>query len=262
MSDTDSTALSDDASPLLSESGYSSDMNGGGIVKGTPGQRLKQARQNAGFTTQREAAERLGFHKQNLSDHEADRRSISRDNAEAYGKAFRVKPGWILFGDGDVSPSSAVHPAAALRDVPLVGEVRAGAWSEVMEERIEGYIPVSMPEYDRAQMFALRVVGRSMDKVYPEGTTLICIPVSEAGVRAGDHVIVQRHKGGLVETTVKEVVPEKDGIALWPRSNDAAHQTPIRLTRDRESDEGPAIIAVVITHVPPPRRRDGPLLNL
>jgi SOS-response transcriptional repressor LexA len=228
----------------------------------TAGERLRQARIAAGFQTIKAAADRHGFHRQNLADHEADRRGISVDNAAAYGKAFRVKPGWLLLGEGESPTSATIHTSERLRDVPVVGEVRAGAWEEVMGDRVLGAATVSLPEYDRAQLFALRVVGRSMDKFYPEGTLLICCPAAEAGVRAGDHVIVRRHKGSLLETTVKEVVQEKDGIALWPRSTDPAHQTPIRLQSVRDADEGPEIIGVVITHQPPPRPRGGPLLSL
>ena len=228
----------------------------------TAGERLRQARIAAGFSTIRAAAERHGFHRQNLADHEADRRGISVDNAAAYGKAFRVKPSWLLLGEGESPSSATIHTSEPLRDVPIIGEVRAGAWAEVMDDQEHGFATVSLPEYERAQLFAVRVIGRSMDRIYPEGTLLICCPAAEAGVRAGDHVIVRRHKGGLVETTVKEVVQEKDGVALWPRSTDPAHQTPFRLSTARDADEGPEIIGVVITHQPPPRARSGPLLQL
>lgn len=120
---------------------------------------------------------------------------------------------------------------------------------------------VDLPGYEAAQLFAVRVVGRSMDLVYPEGALLICLKTAEAGVRSGDHAIVRRHRNGLVETTVKEVVQENGGITLYPRSTEATHQ-PIRYKRDEHSDEGIEIIGVVLTHQNPLRRREGPLLNI
>lgn len=159
--------------------------------------------------------------------------------------------------------SWGVHPRLQLRRVPLVGEVRAGAWEEVMVTSTEAHIDIAeIPEYRRASLFALRVVGRSMDRFYPEGTVLICVKVPDADVREGDHVILQRHRAGLVETTVKEVVTDEHGPAFWPRSTDPAHQTPFRMIGDEHADEGAEVIGVVIRHVPAPRSRSGAPVDL
>lgn len=82
------------------------------------------------------------------------------------------------------------------------------------------------------------------------------------GVRDGDHVVVRRRKGLLVETTLKEVVQELDGVALWPRSNDPRFQEPVRLSSVRDADEGPEIIGVVVSsyNIRPIQHR--PLLQL
>lgn len=233
----------------------------------TPGKRLRWAREQAGYGSIAEAARAKGFHKQNLGDHEADRRGISPDAAGAYAKAFRVHKGWLLFGDG--SPQTGVPDAddsseLAPRMVPVIGEVRAGVWAEIPEnERSEDVVAVDLPAYRRARLFALRVVGSSMDRYYKDGSTVIVCPADEAGVRDGDHVIVRRRRGVLYETTVKEIVVEEDGgISLYPRSDDPAYQTPYRLEMARDADDGPAIIGVVVGSFTPGRPRTGLLLDL
>jgi len=147
--------------------------------------------------------------------------------------------------------------------VPLVGEVRAGAWSEISDEPfVEDRIPVHLPEYQRASLFAVRVAGRSMDLKYAEGTVVIALPPAEAGLRVGDDVIVRRRRGDLAETTLKEMVQEQDGsYALHPRSTDPAFE-PILLARDADADHGAEIIGVVIYSITPNRLGRGPLVVL
>lgn len=146
--------------------------------------------------------------------------------------------------------------------VPLIGEVRAGAWTEIQDEpSVEEKLPVHLPEYQGASLFAVRVAGRSMDQKYPEGTIVIAVPPAEAGVRIGDDVIVRRTQGGLAETTLKEVARDKDGsYLLCPRSSDPSF-LPIRLERHCEaSQRGPEIIGVVIYSINPRRAGRGPLV--
>ena len=147
--------------------------------------------------------------------------------------------------------------------VPLVGEVRAGAWTEIREEPIvEDEIPVHLPEYQRASLFAVRVAGRSMDLKYQEGSVVIALPVVEAGLRVGDDVIVRRHRGGLAETTLKEVGLTDDGTyTLLPRSSDMSFE-PIPLPRSRDTQDGVEIIGVVIYSISPSRQGRGPLVIL
>jgi SOS-response transcriptional repressor LexA len=210
----------------------------------TAGERLRTAREEAGYSNAADAARAFGFHPQNLRDHEADRRKISPAHAAAYAKAFRVDRDWLLFG-GEPSANTQI---GGVRTVPLIGTVQAGYWSEVnVDGEPFGSVPVFLPEYERADLFALKVVGRSMDKLYPEGTDVIVCPMAQAGVRDGDIVVVERRRNGLVETTLKQIVVSARGIELWPKSSDPAHQTPILLpARDNDSDNGIAVTGVVV----------------
>lgn len=232
-------------------------------MKSTPSERLKAARIAAGYATAADAARALGEHPQNVRDHEANRRGIKPEMAERYARLYKVDAGQILFGDGHTS-DSGVAENDNVRMVGIIGEVRAGVFAEVPADEPEPweYVPVTLPEYQRAHLYALNVVGRSMDRVYPDGSVVVVCPAHEAGIRENDHVVVRRWRGGLAETTLKEVVVERGKVVLWPRSSDPAYQEPIRLETVRESDEGPEIIGVVVGSFTARAARTGPLLVL
>jgi SOS-response transcriptional repressor LexA len=232
-------------------------------MKTTTGQRLKEARIAAGYVTAADAARALGEHPQNVRDHEAERRGVTPEKAEAYARLYKVPAAHILFGDGHTS-DSGVAENDNVRLVGIVGEVRAGMFAPIPDEQPEPweFVPVSLPEYQRAHLYALSVVGRSMDRHYGDGAVVVVCPTAEAGIREGDHVVVRQWKGGMAETTLKEVVVAPDGVELWPRSTDPAYQTPIRLWTVRDADEGPEIIGVVVGSFAARASRAGPLLQL
>lgn len=229
----------------------------------SPGRRLRAARIAAGYATAADAARAIGEHPQNVRDHEADRRGISPEKAAIYARAYDVPAATILFGPGHTSGSD-VTAGQNIRMVGVVGEIRAGVFAEVPADPPEPWemVPVSLPEYARAHLYALHVVGRSMDRYYPDGTVVIVCPAHEAGVREGDHVVVRRWRGGLAETTLKEVVVENGAVVLWPRSTDPAYQSPIRLETARDADEGPEITGVVVGSFTARGARAGPLLQI
>lgn len=97
-------------------------------------------------------------------------------------------------------------------------------WKEAWEvdpdewEMFTGRADVSAPLQRR---FGLRVVGDSMNEVYPPGTILECVAYNgEVEIPSGKRVIVVRTKhDGSVEATVKELVRSQDGVEwLRPRS--------------------------------------------
>lgn len=77
--------------------------------------RLRDARIAAGFSSIAEAARRKNLHKQNLADQEAGRRGIGAEHAQQYGRAFNVRPEWLLFG-----------VESDRLELPVVGYVGAG----------------------------------------------------------------------------------------------------------------------------------------
>lgn len=209
-------------------------------------ERLRLARERAGYDSARAGAAAMGVSGDTYTQHENGTRGFT-SRAERYARFFRVTPEWLLYGRGEGGVQAA--PVPVNRMVPILGDVQAGAWHPVIEQlEPSEEIPIVLPGFETASLFALRVLGHSMNQHYPEGTIVVCCPAAEIGVRDGDHVIVENRRNGLVETTVKEVVQEKAGIALWPRSTDPAFQTPQRFKRGDEGvDDGPAITAVVVS---------------
>jgi SOS-response transcriptional repressor LexA len=244
-----------------------------------PHERLAHARRAAGFSSATEAAQRLGVTKETYVQHERGIRGFTK-RAEDYGRAFGVDPAWLLFGRGEsphadtgtgrggkthgVRPSGSAALTKITRYVPVLGEVRAGAWTDIPEDQLEAeeMLPIHLPGFEHAQLYALRVEGRSMDKEYKDGSRVVVCPVAEIGIRQGDHVIVRRRRNGLMETTLKEVVQDRTGISLWPRSTDAAHQTPIRLDHERDPDDGVEIVGVVVAAYSVRPQQSRPLIQI
>jgi len=210
----------------------------------TPAERLIEARSKAGFESAAEAATALGVPYPTYSAHENGSRGF-KSRAESYAARFGCTPEWLLYGRGKGVASA---PVPVNRMVPVLGTVQAGLFAVIPDDpEPAGFVPLVLPGFEAASLYALRIVGESMNRVYPDGTIVIVCPAAEIGIRDGDHVIVRHVRNGLAETTVKEVVQEKAGVSLWPRSTDPAFQAPVRLARDADADDGHEIIGVVVS---------------
>jgi phage repressor protein C with HTH and peptisase S24 domain len=229
------------------------------------GERLKAARMAAGYESAKAAAEAIGVPVATYTQHENAHRGLPAERARHYARFFDTTPEWLLYGRGpsdDNSTDRGIFPLT--RQIPVRGVVQAGAWAEVVsDDQPTDWVAFEAPEYNRAELFALDVRGPSMNRVYPDGCRVICAVPAEAGLRDQDYVAVRRRRGSLVETTLKQLVVEKDGsLSLYPRSTDPAHQTPMRLEQARDADDGAEIVGVVIGKQEIGRAGRGPLIVL
>lgn len=71
--------------------------------------RLKKARSDAGFKSARAAAARLGLSTSTYAAHENGQNDYDHSQAADYAKAFKVSAGWLLYGEGDPTPSHAIE---------------------------------------------------------------------------------------------------------------------------------------------------------
>jgi hypothetical protein len=69
-----------------------------------PDERLRWARERAGFTTATDAAHRYNWNENTYRSHENASRGISKRAAEKYAKAFKIPVEWLLFGHGSMLP--------------------------------------------------------------------------------------------------------------------------------------------------------------
>lgn len=103
------------------------------------------------------------------------------------------------------------------------------------------------PRYERAGQYALRVVGNSINKKAQHGDYVIVAEWASLGIELKDGllVVVQRERGGTVETTVKRLRSGREGWELWPESTDPAHQEKIAL-HDGDKDVEVRVVGLVI----------------
>lgn len=133
---------------------------------------------------------------------------------------------------GTAPPATSIHDK-----VPLVGFVQAGYWTAAYElplEEQEFYSPPPLNAPKGAKIFALRVRGESMNKIYPDGSILFIASYTDLGIipTTGDKLVCLRRSSTTddFEATAKqyELGPDSQHV-LWPRSNDPDHQQPIVL---------------------------------
>ena len=86
-----------------------------------------------------------------------------------------------------------------------------------------------------------------MDRIYPDGTILICVALDDLGrgARSGERVVCQRQRGsGEYEITVKEYVVRGGRHWLIPHSTDPRYQSPIELAPGDHADLSLAVLVI------------------
>lgn len=199
---------------------------------------IKRARAEKGLT-QAELAKRLNVRQATISSWEKGV-AIPRETAfTQLAHALEVGVEKLRYGS---------ELTAGLRRVKVVGDVMAGNFRTALEYDEEDQSEIWVPNIP-PRAYALISKGESMNLRYPEGTYLICLPVTEfETIKDKAGVIVHRSNAeGLWEATVKEYRVVDGKKYLWPRSDHPDHQSPIHF----ENGEQVEITAVVIgTYAP------------
>ncbi|OYW50745.1 MAG: hypothetical protein B7Y36_18865 [Novosphingobium sp. 28-62-57] len=199
--------------------------------------------------TQEVIAERMNVSVAQVSRWENGKDGIPSQRLASMSQAYGAPIGELL---DENSEFLAPGPTLFIK-----GSVQAGHFVEAWEihedewERYTGRADVAVPLRRR---FGLRVIGESMNEIYPPGTILDCIarePFDD--IPNGKRVIVQRRRmGDGIETTVKEYFCDADGVEwLVPRSRNPAFQAPFRCDQPGDDIETIEIIALVVASIQP-----------
>jgi len=172
---------------------------------------VRELRQARGWSM-RELAEKMSeqgevVHFTTIAKIERSQRKMTIEWAKRFADAFGVQPAELL---GD--EATGIFPIAG-GQIPVIGMVSAGNWREAIQETTD-YItaPVSAQ-----RAFGLVVEGDSMDKITPEGSTVLIDP-DDCDLRDGDYYVVLNGDG---EATFKRFRAEP--ARLEPCSNNPAH---------------------------------------
>jgi len=207
--------------------------------------RLPALRKRKGFT-QAQLAERMGVEQPTIGRWEKGQREPDLGQLLELARHLDVEPGALL----DPHMAISIGPRLFVK-----GEVAAGVWRQAIElpesewQTFTGRADVTA---DLSHRFGLRIIGDSMDALYPPGTIIECVSVfGRAEIVPGKRVVVIRTNDNLeCEATVKELVEQ--GGALWavPRSNNPAH-TAFKLDEPEPGIIEQRIAAIVVSSVRP-----------
>ena len=159
---------------------------------------VKKQRMKYGLTM-KELAQRAGVSEGLVSRWESGHvGSMKTDTAAKVADALHISP--LAFFGYDISDKKTVK-------IPIVGRVIAGT-PIFAQENIEGMVEINEGD-SKGVMFALKVIGHSMEPRIQEGDLLIIHKQDD--VESGDIAIVLINGD---EATVKQVKKRSDGIML------------------------------------------------
>lgn len=199
----------------------------------SPGVFLRELRESRGLS-QRGLALKMGISNSTISKIENDERRPKFEILEKYSRALRVDLTYLIaINKGHIInptiPPLEIAEEEQIRQediievdmtmkIPLVGTVKAG--SPILAiDNIEDYITVDRNRLSKDRIYyALIIKGDSMDKLFPEGTTIV---VEKTNSVENNQIAVVGING--YEATVKRVTFAGDNIALIPESNNPAH---------------------------------------
>ncbi|WP_159437987.1 XRE family transcriptional regulator [Pseudovibrio ascidiaceicola] len=149
--------------------------------------RLKTAREKAGFASAADAADALGIKIPTYTHHENGTRKPKTDAIERYARFFGVAATWLMFGKNEtpaeVEPASnpirkrQVAKLLSPFTVPVYGSISGGD-EDYLEATSEALDHIAAPNslMDVEGAFALYMPGTAMEPRYHEGETLFVNP--------------------------------------------------------------------------------------
>ncbi len=158
------------------------------------GEYLKSKRK-ASEMSLRDAAKAAGISHVHVKEIEDNKISPSFDKVMNLLRAYHADVQEFLRETGFLPPGLEQVSSEGLRRVPVLSWTQAGNWKEMVAQEAEEYI-----ETDSKGLFALKVVGDSMEPEFIEGDIVIINP--QIKQEHGDFVVVANDNG---EATLKQL---------------------------------------------------------
>lgn len=206
---------------------------------------LSELRKKRGLT-QAGLAEQVGVEQPTIQRWEKGKREPNLEQLTRLADILGVEPGDLLASNVVAS----IGPRLFVK-----GEVAAGVWRAAMEtpqEEWQAFSGRADVHADVKHRFGLRVIGDSMNEIYPPGTIVECVSVfGHAEAMPGKRVVViRKNEAQEVEATVKELVDMEGELWAVPRSTNPAHR-PFKLSEPEDGIIEVRIVAVVVSSVRP-----------
>lgn len=166
--------------------------------------RLRWARERAGFKGPTKPAEMLKMSVNTVKAHEAGRNGFGAADAREYAKIYNVSTKWLFLNEGP--PDEIEDFEAPVTPVPLISWVSAGALRapDIPVDDDSYSIIIREPGLDpRGDWIALRVEGDSMNRVSPHGSVIFVDRKNRKLVARGFYVIGDGEGG----STFKRYMP-------------------------------------------------------
>jgi phage repressor protein C with HTH and peptisase S24 domain len=178
-------------------------------------ERLKAARQAAGFENAADAARRFGWAQSTYFGHENGSRGFRADTASEYARAFKVTQEWLLFGRGGPPEALPVEQASDMVDVYNV-EASAGFGALVGHEMVVdrlSFPPGYLSRITRSNPKNLAIIGvkgKSMEPTLSDDD-IVMVDLSKTDLSydglfvvrdGGDSLLVKRISRGSRRGTV------------------------------------------------------------
>lgn len=184
------------------------------------GTRLKELRQKKKLT-QQQLGDIIHVSKVSVSGYERGERSPDRETLTSIADYFDVSTDFLLGRDnkniGNVKIAGTIPEEYT---IPILGRIAASAPSGLVSD-YEGEIsiqPSTIKRYGRKDIFALRVLGDSMNRIIPEGA--IAIIHKTCDWEDGDICAVTINGD---DATLKQVTKTDRGIKFTPLSYSKFH---------------------------------------
>lgn len=201
---------------------------------------IKELRERAGYS-QEELGIKLGKTRSAVSQYESGKIIPRMGVIEELASIFGISKSEII---GD-TPLVFTKDASGFVDVPLYGSIAAGKPIEMIEVDETHPVPAKvMDKYPDA--FLLKVKGRSMDKVLPDGCYALIDPCEEVERENQPHAVCVNG----YDATIKRVRNLANGIELDPDSTDPTFKPSVYDYADENTEEI-TIIGRVVYYVLP-----------
>lgn len=188
----------------------------------TMGDRLREAREAAKFPSARSAALKYNWKVSTYSAHENGQNQYGEAEAKEYGRRFKVPAGFLLTGDEESS-------ASRITEVPVLDAVPAGKLSAPLSQIADEDIPrTPFADLGNGDFIALTVRGDSMDRISPDGSTIL-IDRSDRELVAGKAYVFS------VRGEVTFKLFRNNPARLQPHSWNGVHEP--RFVKSREEAE-------------------------